>query len=386
MYSTGTYKTILKQLGSLMILEGGIILVPSFVSILYSEVYSSVGFFLSALFSAGVGVFLYYFFRDSEDVQYNNALITVAVLWLIITLVGGIPYFIIAHITPEEVMQGFIPSGADYNLSSLVYFRNFLHCYFESMSGFTTTGLTMAVHEPSVGKGVLFYRSWSQWIGGAGFIVMVLAVFRYQNGQQAMNLFNSESASERLKPRIISTARAIWKTYLFVTFFSMLYLIAGTALILPDYPLGANIFDSVNHAMTGQSTGGFSTLDDSILGYHSPGMEILYLLPMILGSFSIPFYYKVIYEKKISQFWKDIQTRSLLIAFLTGSVILSLMLVHCGQHSRSCTFRHFPVCQCDFHHRVANLGHKSLGWAFHSFCGCRGYVYRRCFRSDSGRY
>jgi trk system potassium uptake protein TrkH len=78
--------------------------------------------------------------------------------------------------------------------------------------------------------------------------------------------------------------------------------------------------------MAGQSTGGFSTLDDSIAGYHSVKMEMLYLLPMILGAFSIPFFYKVIFHRKISEFWKDAQTRSLIFAFVAGGAILSVLL------------------------------------------------------------
>ena len=78
--------------------------------------------------------------------------------------------------------------------------------------------------------------------------------------------------------------------------------------------------------MAGQSTGGFSTLDDSIATYHSVYMDMLYLLPMILGSFSIPFFYKIIYERKFSEIWKDIQTRALIIAFIVGSVIQSYLL------------------------------------------------------------
>ncbi len=327
MVSGSTLKTIFKQVGSLLILEGIIIFIPSLVSLIYSEVYSALGFFLAALFSFGIGIFLYYYFKDSEDVRYNNALIIAAMGWLAITLMGGFPFFIIAHITPEKIMNSFIPPGADYSFSSLIYFKNYLHCFFESMSAFTTTGLTMAVHEPSVGNGVLFYRSLAQWFGGAGFIIMVLAVFRDSSGQQSLELFSTDSSVKKFQPRIIDTARAIWKTYLFVTLFSVIYLIIGTYLILPDYPLCKNVFDSINHAMAGQSTGGFSTLDDSISGYHSAAMEMLYLLPMILGSFSITFYYRVLFDKKLSEIWEDIQTRALLFAFLLGSVLLSLLLL-----------------------------------------------------------
>lgn len=307
-------------------LLGFIELIPLFVSLIYSEWYSAIGFTISALVTLGTGLTFFYAFQNAEDPHYNNALIIAATGWLGITLMGGLPFFVIAYVTPVEVMNQFIPAGAAYDFSSLVYFRNYLHCFFESMSAYTTTGLSMAVHEPSVGKGVLFYRSFAQWVGGAGFVIMVLAVFRQISGKSAMLLYGSETTGEKVKPKVIETARSIWKVYLFITLFSTVYLIIGTYLILPEYPLTENIFDSINHAMAGQSTGGFSTLDDSIAGYNSVYMDMLYLLPMILGSFSILFYYKVIYQKRFNQIWKDIQTRSLLIAFVFGSLVQSYLL------------------------------------------------------------
>jgi len=145
-----------------------------------------------------------------------------------------------------------------------------------------------------------------------------------------MLLYGSESSGERLRPTIIDTSRSIWKIYLGLTLFSTLFLIIGTYFILPDYSFKENIFDSINHAMTGQSTGGFSTLDDSIAGYNSKAMEMLYLFPMILGALSIPFYFKVIYEKQFNQFWKNIQTRSVLLFSIIGGIILSFLLLKSG--------------------------------------------------------
>lgn len=321
-----THKTVFKQIGSLLKLLGLIIIVPVFVSMIYSEWYSALGFFISALIIAGVGFGLYRGFYQAEEAQYNQVLLVVAAGWLALTIAGGLPFLIIAYITPVDIMNQFIPEGAVYQVSSLVYFKNPLHCFFESMSAYTTTGLSMAVHEPSVGKGVLFYRSLAQWTGGAGFIVMVLAVFKQISGRSAILLYGSEATGQKLRPRVIETTRSIWKVYLILTVFTIIYLFIGTYLILPDYPSGKNIFDSVNHAMTGLSTGGFSTLDDSIAGYNSPYMDMLYLLPMILGSFSLPFYFKVIVERKFNAIWKDIQTRSLIIAFILGSIIQSFLL------------------------------------------------------------
>ena len=321
-----TYKIVLKEIGSLFKLLGLLQGVPLVVSLFYGEWYSALGFLLAGLIISGFGFGLRKLFYDAQEPVYNHSMIIAALGWLGITIMGGLPFFIISYVTPVEVMNQFIPKGATYTFSSLMYFRNPLHCFFESMSAYTTTGLSMTVHVPSVGKGVVFYRSFAQWVGGAGFIVMVIAVFKQTSGRSALLLYGAESSSEKLRPRVIDTARAIWKVYLLVTVFSAIYLIVGTYFILPDYPLSTNIFDSINHAMAGQSTGGFSTLDNSIAGYHSVYMEMLYLLPMILGSFSIPFFYKIIYERKFSEIWKDIQTRALIISFIVGSGIQSYLL------------------------------------------------------------
>ncbi|WP_418499562.1 TrkH family potassium uptake protein [Flagellimonas sp.] len=270
---------------------------------------------------------VYRLFENTEEPKEKHSLAIAAIGWLMIMVFGAIPYYIIALITPIEVMQQFVPTGMDYT-SSLLNFRNPLHCLFESTSAFTTTGLTMAYNEPSVGKAILFYRSFSQWVGGAGFIVMALAIFRHLPGQGAMQLYGSEASGTKLRTNVIETARAIWKVYVVVTFSMFVYIAIGTYFILPNYPLSENIFDAINHAMTGQSTGGFSTLDDSIAGYQSAKMDILFILPMLLGGFSIPFFYRFLFQRKLDELWKDIQTRAMIIASIVGGVVLSLFLMN----------------------------------------------------------
>lgn len=327
---SGTYKIILKQLGSLFMMLGMIFILPITVSFIYAEWYSVIGFIISLLLVFLSGFLLHKFFIKAPDPQYNHGLILSAIAWLALTFMGGLPFFVISHITPLEEMAHYIPQGAEYTSSSLLYFRNYLHCFFESMSAFTTTGLTMVVHEPSVGKGILFYRSLAQWVGGAGFIVMALAIFKYESGRSVKLLYKSESTGISLKTKVMDTAKSIWKSYALITAITFVYLVIGTVIILPHYPFADVVFDAINHAMAGLSSGGFSTLDDSIATYHSVYMDYLYILPMILGSFSLPFYFRIFYQRKFREIWDDIQTRSLLICFFFGGIILSFLLLISG--------------------------------------------------------
>lgn len=302
-------------------------IVPCIVAVIYGEWYSFTGFLVSGCLIAALGYLVFRLCTGAEEPKYQQALLIAAVGWLMIMIMGSIPYFVIAQMTPLNIMQQFVPEGFDYE-SSLMNFRNPLHCLFESTSAFTTTGLTMAYHEPSVGKTVLFYRCFSQWIGGAGFIVMALAIFKQVPGQSAILLYGSEASGTKLKNNVIQTARSIWQVYFVVTAAMAVYIIIGTLLILPNYPLSETIFDGINHAMTGQSTGGFSTLDDSIAGYNSAKMDMLFLLPMLLGGLSIPFLFRFIFLKKFSDVWRDVQTRAIIIASLVGGVVLSLLLIN----------------------------------------------------------
>lgn len=320
------YKTFLKQISSLQIILGLVMLVPSIVAVIYQEWYSLAGFVVGGSFTALLGLLIYRLSKNSEEPRQKHTLAIAASGWLMIMIFGSIPYFVIGWLTPYEVMQSFVPNGESYT-SSLINFRNPLHCLFESTSAFTTTGFTMANREPSVGKSILFYRSFSQWVGGAGFIVMSLAVFKSLPGHGGVLLYGSEASGTKLRANVIQTARAIWKVYFVITMAMIVYLAIGTHFILPDYPVFDNIFDAVNHALAGQSTGGFSTLDNSIAGYESVKMEILLILPMLLGGLSIPFFYRFIFQRKIDELWKDIQTRSFLIACVFGTLFLSFLLM-----------------------------------------------------------
>lgn len=168
-------RIIARDIGALQILIGGAMLLPALVSMLYGESYSALSFGAAAAVTCGAGYLLYRNGRDAGDPERRHAMLIAGGGWATSSVFGSLPFLFAAYWTPPHVAQSFVPAGATYP-SSLYYFHNPLHALFESMSAFTTTGLTMVVHEPSIGHGLLFYRSLAQWIGGVGVIVLSLAI------------------------------------------------------------------------------------------------------------------------------------------------------------------------------------------------------------------
>jgi len=318
-------KTVIRDIGALQVLIGGLMLVPLLVSLLYQEWYSALAFLLAAGVTVLAGGTAYKVCEGAPEPKRHHAMIVAALGWLVTAAFGALPFIIAAYVTPSAVLESFVPAGANYQ-SSLLHFQNPLHAFFESMSGYTTTGLTMSVHEPSVGHGFLWYRSQMQWIGGAGMIVLSLAILRQPHGTAGISLYQSEGRSEKLRPSIAGTARAIWKIYVGITALVAVYLAAATFLVAPNYGIENTIFDAINHAMTGQSTGGFSTLDDSIAGYGSYAMELVHIPAMITGAISLPVYYGVLSKRDIREFTQDPQVRALFGMFLVGVVGLTAFL------------------------------------------------------------
>ncbi|PSQ52605.1 cation transporter [Halobacteriales archaeon SW_8_65_20] len=300
-------------------------LVPVLVSLAYQEWYSALSFLTAAGITAFAGGAAYKLCEDAPEPKRHHAMIVAALGWFATAAFGALPFIIGAHVTPPAVLESFVPAGASYQ-SSLLNFKNPLHALFESMSGYTTTGLTMSVHEPSVGHGFLWYRSQMQWIGGAGMIVLSLAILRQPRGTAGLSLYQSEARSEQLRPSIAGTARAIWKIYVGITALVAVYLAAATFLVQPGYGIENTLFDAINHAMTGQSTGGFSTLDDSIAGYGSYAMEVVHIPAMITGAISLPVYYGVLSERDLRAFTRDSQVRVLFGMFAVGVIGLTAFL------------------------------------------------------------
>jgi trk system potassium uptake protein len=197
-------------------------------------------------------------------------------------------------------------------------FTNVARAIFESMSGITTTGATVITDIEAQPDAILFWRSLTQWLGGAGIVVLVVAVAP-ATGLASSRVFFAETSgvtADRLTPRIADTAKIVWGLYLAFTFIGLAaYLLAGM-----------RPFDAVNHTFTSVATGGFSTRNASIAAFDSLAVELVALGLMVLGAINFAFYYRVLRGMSL---WPQAGEVRIFLAILAGAiavVTLSLAL------------------------------------------------------------
>lgn len=197
--------------------------------------------------------------REHKELKKRDGYIIVSGGWIVLSLFGTLPY----------LLSGAIP--------------NFTDAFFETMSGFTTTGASILADIEVVPKGILFWRSLTQWIGGMGIIVLAVAILPLL-GIGGMQLFVAEApgiAPDKLQPRISETAKRLWYLYVGLTIAEMGLLMAG----------GVNFYDSINHSLTTMATGGFSTKNASAAHYDSPYIQYVFIVFMFLAGTSFTLTY-----------------------------------------------------------------------------------------------
>ncbi len=209
--------------------------------------------------------------KNSEIKKRDGYLIVVGG-WIFMTLFGSLPYLV----------SGSIP--------------NITNAFFETMSGFTTTGSTILNDIESLPKSILFWRSMTQWIGGMGIIVLTIAILPLL-GIGGMELFIAESpgpTKDKIHPRIKETAKRLWIIYLGLTIVETIVLMF----------LGMNFFDAINHSLTTTSTGGFSTKQDSIAAFQNPWIESVIVIFMLIAGTNFTLIYFGI-KMKFSKIFKN---------------------------------------------------------------------------------
>jgi trk system potassium uptake protein TrkH len=299
-------RTVLRDLGGIFIIIGFVALFASVVPIYFNEygpgkVVDGLGPLLitSAIFFV-TGLPMYYVFRNADPANFKSAMVTAALGWLLISLIGSIPFWLIP-----------------YNTSTLSHLPP-LSAFFESMSGWTGTGLTMIEHESLLPRTLQFWRSLTQWIGGVGVIVLTLSILA-RPGTGSFVLYKGEARDQKTHPSIVSTVRTIWWIFLLYTVIGVVGLFA---IGLFD-PTGMTPWQSLNHAMTGIATGGFSVTDDSLMSF-GVSSQIAVLLLMIFGAIAFAAHYDLL-KGRIKKFLHDAQFIAMMTLIFLGIIGLTVI-------------------------------------------------------------
>lgn len=280
---------ILLIMGLLLVVEGAFMLLSAFVAVLYGE-YDAPYLFVSALICFVIGGALSIANNKAErNIGKREGYIIVSMVWVVFSFFGLLPFY----------LSGAIPSFTD--------------AFFETMSGFTTTGSTILDDIEALPHGILFWRSLIQWLGGMGIIVFSLAILPFL-GVGGMQLYVAEvpgPVAEKLSPRIADTAKRLWGIYVLYTALETLLLWAG----------GMTLFDAVCHSFTTMATGGYSTKQASIAFYDSAYIQYVIILFMFVAGINFTLSYSLLHGR-VRKVFRDEEFR-----YYLGFVVLVSLFV-----------------------------------------------------------
>lgn len=269
-------KAVINTLGKMTLAEGILLILPLLVSLVYGEYSGAVSFAATIVISAFIGGLLILLTRRHNNVIYaKEGFAIVAGVWLLISLIGALPFTISREIP------------------------NYINAFFETVSGFTTTGASIIKNVDEMSKGLLFWRSFTHFIGGMGFLVFVMAIIPNVT-DRSIHILKAELPGPtvgKLVPKIKDTAKILYLIYIVITVLEIILLIAG----------GMPVFDSVVHSFGTAGTGGFGIKADSIASY-SPYCQWVIGVFMLLFGINFNIYYLVLMKKfrdviKSSELW-----------------------------------------------------------------------------------
>ncbi len=245
------YRMVFSMVGLIMLLEGVLMLIPAAVSLMYGEE-SATAFLITVALLTVCGFSLRLLFKPKDRVIYaKDGLVIVALAWIITSLFGALPFKI----------SGEVPSYVD--------------SLFETVSGFTTTGASVITDLSVLSHGMLFWRSFTHWIGGMGVIVMIMAIFPTDSGR-SMHVMRAEMPGPivgKLVPRVKDTAKILYLIYIFLTALEVVFLVCGEM----------DLFDSVVHSLGTAGTGGFGIKPDSLGSYSAYSQWVITIFMLIFG-------------------------------------------------------------------------------------------------------
>ncbi len=291
-------RLVLRVMGSLLLVESAILLFTCIIPLIYGEndamyflisAFTSLGFALTALFLGR---------HPSTAIGKREGSVIVTFTWIVFSLVGLLPFW----------LSGSIPS--------------FTNAFFETMSGFTTTGASILNNIEELSHGMLFWRSLTHWMGGLGIIVISLAILPLfsTSGTQLFAAETTGPTKDKIHPKIHETAKRLFFIYIILTLAETILLLFG----------GMNLFDAINHSFATIATGGFSTKQNSIAYWNSPYIQYIISLFMILSGINFSLYYFG-FKHKLEKVKDNEELKYYLITLFGFALIIALSLIDFGK-------------------------------------------------------
>jgi trk system potassium uptake protein TrkH len=288
------YLMLVRLVGLLVMIEAAFMLVPLVTALIYNDG-DIMTFVISITITLAAGAFMAFCAKPKRyDMGKREGFMLTAFVWVIFSFFGMIPFMICR--SPLPISDAF----------------------FEAMSGFTTTGASVMLEIDDLSHAIHIWRSLMQWIGGMGIILFTLAVIPMLNSSSGMQMFNAEVTGithEKLRPRVSSTAKRLWLVYALLTITLMVLYCIG--------PMG--VFDSICHAFSTMSTGGFSTRQDSIGAWDSLYVKIVTTVFMFIGGVN----FALIFKASLGNFrdvWRNQTFRAYVGVILAMFVMFDLSL------------------------------------------------------------
>lgn len=308
-------KMIFNVLGLLLCIEAGMFLICAGVSLYYNE-QDAIFFLYSIFINAGAAsLFLLLGRGANRQLGRRDGYIIVSASWLLFSIFGMLPFLFSNSI------------------------NGVTNAFFETMSGFTTTGATILDDIESLSHGMLFWRSLTQWIGGLGIVLFTIAILPIF-GVGNMQLVSAESTGvkhDKIHPKIGMMAKVLWGVYLVLTISEVILLYFG----------GMSMFDAICHSFTTTATGGYSTKQDSIAYWNSPYIEYVVAIFMLLSSINFSLYFMCV-KKRSLRILKDDEVKWFLSVVFTVTIIITVSLIVTDKMTMEKAFRlaFFQVVTC----------------------------------------
>lgn len=290
------YKMVFTIVGRVIALEAGLMLVPLLVALAYGE--SIKGFIAAILAAAAIAALMLIICRTKNTVIFaKEGFASVSLAWVFISLIGAIPF----------TVEGEIP--------------NYIDALFEIISGFTTTGASILTDVEAMSKGLLFWRSFTHWIGGMGILVLMMAVLPMSH-RYSMHIMRAEvpgPTASKLVPKAQNTSMILYVIYVALTIIEVVFLICG----------GLPVYDAFIHAFGTAGTGGFGMYSASIGYYNSVYVDVVIGIFMILFGINFNIYFLLLLKKfKTALKNEEMLCYLGIVAFATVTIALNIQQLY----------------------------------------------------------